>query len=70
MIAKVYADNLNSAFLDAHPVQGMEQVSVRRGRKDAFKGNLCVFIFAAFQNVYFYLGVDRLVRGNDLKDTI
>lgn len=23
-----------------------------------------------FNNVYFCLGVDRLVRGNDLKDTI
>lgn len=61
---------LFQACLSVLPVQGMEQVSVRRGRKDAFKGNLCVFIFAAFQNVYFCLGVDRLVRGNDLKDTI
>jgi len=43
---------------------------VTRGRNDALNSNLCVFIFAASQNVYFCLGVDRLVRGNDIKDTI
>lgn len=40
------------------------------GRKNAFKGNLCVFIFVAFQSVYFCLGVGRFAGGNDLKDTI
>lgn len=53
IIAKVYAGNLNSAFLVVHPVQRMEQVPVKRGRKDAFKGNFCVFIFAAFQMFIF-----------------
>lgn len=62
--------NPNSAFLDAPPFQNTEQVSLRSGRKkDASEGKHCVFVFAAFQNVCFGLGADRLVGGNDLKDT-
>lgn len=61
----------NSAILGAPPPQDTQQVSGRSGGKKnpAFKGEHCVFIFTASQRVYFGLGVDSLVGGNDLKDT-
>lgn len=67
MKPKFILGNLNSAFLGV--VQHQEQVSVLGGGEDALKDNLCVFISVAFHHGYFGLGVDRLVRGNDLKDT-
>lgn len=47
--------NLNSTFLDVHPVQRMEQVSLSRGRRDAFKGNLRVYL-CSLSKCLFLLG--------------